>query len=213
MVLGIGDRHAQNVLVDVRTAEVVHIDFGVAFEQGESMERERGRWSGHVCSTFDTNPTPSPRPPMKGKLLNIPEVVPFRLTNDVVDGMGVSGVRGGFTKASEETLRVLRENAEAIVTICEVFLHDPLHRWVSSVGSSLSLTLTMGERPAQMDGRPAEKEDGGGRGRIRLERPRGSKRGWGDRHDHRGGGGGELGRGTGHPPVETQASGFRRGLR
>jgi len=34
MILGIGDRHTQNILVDLETAEVVHIDFGVAFEQG-----------------------------------------------------------------------------------------------------------------------------------------------------------------------------------
>lgn len=27
-VLGLGDRHTQNILIDDRTAEVVHIDFG-----------------------------------------------------------------------------------------------------------------------------------------------------------------------------------------
>ena len=27
-ILGIGDRHAHNILVDTTTAEVVHIDFG-----------------------------------------------------------------------------------------------------------------------------------------------------------------------------------------
>lgn len=33
-VVGLGDRHAMNILVDQATAEVVHIDLGVAFEQG-----------------------------------------------------------------------------------------------------------------------------------------------------------------------------------
>ena len=32
--MGLGDRHSMNVLVDERTAEVVHIDLGIAFEQG-----------------------------------------------------------------------------------------------------------------------------------------------------------------------------------
>ncbi|KAM8719535.1 hypothetical protein ACLKA7_005726 [Drosophila subpalustris] len=34
-VLGLGDRHTQNILIDEQTAEVVHIDFGIAFEQGK----------------------------------------------------------------------------------------------------------------------------------------------------------------------------------
>jgi phosphatidylinositol kinase/protein kinase (PI-3 family) len=97
MILGIGDRHSQNILIDEKTAEVVHIDFGVTFEQG--------------------------------KALRTPETVPFRLTPDVVDGFGVSGVNGVFTNACIETLGVLRENADAILTICEVFVHDPLHKW------------------------------------------------------------------------------------
>lgn len=33
-VVGLGDRHSMNVLMDQVTAEVVHIDLGVAFEQG-----------------------------------------------------------------------------------------------------------------------------------------------------------------------------------
>lgn len=36
-ILGIGDRHAHNVLVDTTTAEVVHIDFGIAYEQGKGL--------------------------------------------------------------------------------------------------------------------------------------------------------------------------------
>lgn len=30
-ILGLGDRHVQNILVDKRTAEVIHIDFGTVF--------------------------------------------------------------------------------------------------------------------------------------------------------------------------------------
>ena len=32
-VMGIGDRHPQNIMFDSRTAELLHIDFGIAFEQ------------------------------------------------------------------------------------------------------------------------------------------------------------------------------------
>ncbi|XP_030382015.1 serine/threonine-protein kinase ATM [Scaptodrosophila lebanonensis] len=36
-ILGLGDRHLQNILLDQSTAEVVHIDFGIAFEQGKIL--------------------------------------------------------------------------------------------------------------------------------------------------------------------------------
>jgi serine-protein kinase ATM len=32
-VLGLGDRHGQNILLDMQTGEVIHIDLGIAFEQ------------------------------------------------------------------------------------------------------------------------------------------------------------------------------------
>ena len=32
-ILGLGDRHVSNILIDCQTAEMVHIDFGIAFDQ------------------------------------------------------------------------------------------------------------------------------------------------------------------------------------
>ncbi|KAJ2936959.1 hypothetical protein H1R20_g142, partial [Candolleomyces eurysporus] len=96
-VLGLGDRHTSNILLDNSTGEVVHIDLGIAFDQG--------------------------------RLLPIPELVPFRLTRDIVDGMGISGTQGVFQRCAEETLRVLREGSDIIMTVLEVFKYDPLHSW------------------------------------------------------------------------------------
>lgn len=59
----------------------------------------------------------------------MPERVPFRMTRDMVDGMGSSGTKGVFQRCAEETLRVLREDSEVIMTVLEVFKHDPLHSW------------------------------------------------------------------------------------
>lgn len=36
-ILGLGDRHLSNILLDIVTGEVVHIDFGIAFEQGKLL--------------------------------------------------------------------------------------------------------------------------------------------------------------------------------
>nr|GAT47337.1 predicted protein [Mycena chlorophos] len=99
-ILGLGDRHTSNILLDTTSGEVVHIDLGIAFDQG--------------------------------KRLGVPELVPFRMTRDMVDGMGSSGTGGVFQRCSEETLRVLREGSAVIMTVLEVFRHDPLHSWTAS---------------------------------------------------------------------------------
>ncbi|KAH9632713.1 hypothetical protein HF086_013085 [Spodoptera exigua] len=36
-ILGLGDRHVFNILIDSRTAEVIHIDLGIAFDQGKTL--------------------------------------------------------------------------------------------------------------------------------------------------------------------------------
>lgn len=36
-IMGIGDRHVNNILIDKETAEVIHIDFGIAFERGKLL--------------------------------------------------------------------------------------------------------------------------------------------------------------------------------
>lgn len=41
-ILGIGDRHTSNILVDTHSGEVVQIDFGIVFEQGK-VRLEAGR--------------------------------------------------------------------------------------------------------------------------------------------------------------------------
>lgn len=96
-VLGLGDRHGHNILLDENSGEVVHIDLGVAFEAG--------------------------------RVLPVPEVVPFRLTRDLVDGMGQTGVEGVFRRCCNLTLEALRHDQEAIMTILDVLRYDPLHSW------------------------------------------------------------------------------------
>ena len=71
-IIGLGDRHSSNILMDVQTAEMIHIDLGVAFEQG--------------------------------KCLKTPEQVPFRMTRDIVDGMGACGVEGVMRRCCEACL-------------------------------------------------------------------------------------------------------------
>ncbi|KAK0621491.1 hypothetical protein B0T17DRAFT_608684 [Bombardia bombarda] len=96
-VLGLGDRHGHNILLDSKTGEVVHIDLGVAFEMG--------------------------------RVLPVPELVPFRMTRDIVDGMGITKTEGVFRRCCEFTLDALREETYSIMTILDVLRYDPLYSW------------------------------------------------------------------------------------
>lgn len=96
-ILGLGDRHCNNILLDKNSGEPIHIDLGVAFDQG--------------------------------KRLPIPETVPFRLTRDIVDGFGITGIHGVFDKSCEHTYRVLRHNKDHILAILDVLRWDPLYSW------------------------------------------------------------------------------------
>lgn len=67
-----------------------------------------------------------------GKLLKTPEIVPFRLTRDMVDAMGITGLEGIFRKTAEQTMKILRKNQDRLLTVLEVFVHDPLYKWALS---------------------------------------------------------------------------------
>jgi len=54
------------------------------------------------------------------------------MTADMVDGMGTTGTQGVFQRCGEETLRVLRNDSEVVLTVLEVFKYDPLHSWTAS---------------------------------------------------------------------------------
>jgi len=70
-------------------------------------------------------------PPLlvQGALLSIPELAPFRLTRDLVDGCGVLGTEGPLRASCEACLRVLRRSQRALLAVTGVFLHDPLFKW------------------------------------------------------------------------------------
>ncbi|XP_056151597.1 serine/threonine-protein kinase ATR [Lampris incognitus] len=104
-ILGLGDRHGENILFDSLTGECIHVDFNCLFNKGE---------------TFD-----------------VPEVVPFRLTQNMVHAMGPMGTEGLFRQACEVTLRLMRDQREPLMSVLKTFLHDPLVEW-SKQGKGLS---------------------------------------------------------------------------
>ncbi|KXS21067.1 hypothetical protein M427DRAFT_310695 [Gonapodya prolifera JEL478] len=96
-ILGLGDRHGENILLDETNGDCVHVDFNCLFEKGRYFER--------------------------------PELVPFRLTQNVVDAFGITGIEGVFRKSCQVTMKVLRANKDSLMSVLETFTHDPLVEW------------------------------------------------------------------------------------
>ncbi|XP_013417435.1 serine/threonine-protein kinase ATR-like isoform X2 [Lingula anatina] len=96
-ILGLGDRHGENILFDSTNGDTVHVDFNCLFNKGESFE----------C----------------------PEVVPFRLTHNMVDAMGPMGFEGIFRRACEVTLRVMKDQMDPLMCVLKTFIYDPLVEW------------------------------------------------------------------------------------
>jgi serine/threonine-protein kinase ATR len=104
-VMGLGDRHCENILMASSNGDCIHVDFNCLFNKGES--------------------------------LGVPEIVPFRLTHNMVEAMGPIGYEGIYRKVCEVSLGVLRDYRESLLTILKTFIYDPLVEWKAApVGNS-----------------------------------------------------------------------------
>ncbi|XP_039962774.1 serine/threonine-protein kinase Smg1 [Bactrocera tryoni] len=99
-VIGLGDRHLDNVLINLTSGEIVHIDYNVCFE--------------------------------KGKTLRVPEKVPFRMTPNLEEALGITGIEGTYRLGCEHVLKILRKERETLLTLLEAFVYDPLVDWTVS---------------------------------------------------------------------------------
>jgi ataxia telangiectasia mutated family protein len=144
-LVGLGDRHLNNILIDECTAEIVHIDLGknecvpyatavqCVFASGMAFEYSR-------------------------RALQVPEQVPFRLTRDMLDPMGAWGIDSPFTATCMWTMAVMRAHKSVLLTIISVFtlqshpitftcdtfqilMHDPV--------------ASFQERPIKLDEKPS----------------------------------------------------------
>ncbi|USW55643.1 Putative phosphatidylinositol 3-/4-kinase, catalytic domain, FATC domain, UME [Septoria linicola] len=114
-VLGLGDRHGENILLMEGTGGVFHVDFNCLFDKGLTFEK--------------------------------PELVPFRLTHNMVDAMGPYGYEGPFRKSSELTLSLLRQERDTLMTVLETFLYDPT---ADFIGKKKRKTHGVPDTPAEV---------------------------------------------------------------
>ena len=94
-IIGLGDRHPGNIMIQRMTGNVVHIDFGDCFE----VTKERAQ---------------------------LAETIPFRLTRNIIATLGPCSIEGSFRRTFEEGIRVIRDRREAVMSILEIFIREPI---------------------------------------------------------------------------------------
>ncbi|PRP86009.1 serine/threonine-protein kinase ATR-like [Planoprotostelium fungivorum] len=93
-ILGLGDRHSENIMLDANNGDCVHVDFNCLFYKGLTFAE--------------------------------PETVPFRLTNNMLDVMGILGYKGIFVNICRQSLSLIRQHRETLLSVLETFIYDPL---------------------------------------------------------------------------------------
>ena len=111
-VLGLGDRHGENILFEEGNGGTLHVDFNCLFDKGLTFEK--------------------------------PELVPFRLTHNMVDAFGAQGHEGPYRKSCELALGILRGNEDTLMTILETFLYDPT---TDFIGKKKKINPTVPDTP------------------------------------------------------------------
>jgi serine/threonine-protein kinase ATR len=115
-IVGLGDRHSQNILLDQKTAECVHVDFDVLFDKGLLL----------------TTPELAPFRLTRNIV-------------DAMGVTGYEGVFRHSCECVMSILRE-KENCNVLVNNLEAFVHDPLVIWfkqgTAKSGSSSSSSST-----------------------------------------------------------------------
>ena len=97
-MIGIGDRHLENFLIDCSDGCVLGIDFGIAFGSGLH--------------------------------LGIPELMPFRLTQQIEGVIAPHPLEGVYKQTMVHVMTALRRRGSLILDTCEIFVKEPLLDWV-----------------------------------------------------------------------------------
>ncbi|KAK7005038.1 DNA-dependent protein kinase catalytic subunit, partial [Biomphalaria glabrata] len=99
-LLGIGDRHLSNFMVDLKTGQLIGIDFGHAF--GSATE-----------------------------FLPVPELMPFRLTRQLINLSLPLKVKGQMESTMRHVLRALRADSDLLLRTMDVFVKEPHLDWLN----------------------------------------------------------------------------------
>lgn len=106
-LLGIGDRHLSNIMMNMEKGLLIGIDFGLAFGAAATIE--------------------------------VPELIPFRLTSHFVNVFEPLGINGILKKNMMHALRCFKDHRETILICLEVFVKEPTLDWLLKSKNNTSI--------------------------------------------------------------------------
>lgn len=114
-ILGLGDRHPSNLMLDRLSGKILHIDFGDCFEvkSEASISMPSPMYALQVAMDRE----------------KFPEKIPFRLTRMLINAMEVTGIEGTYRRTCESVMSVLHRNKDSVMAVLEAFVYDPLLNW------------------------------------------------------------------------------------
>jgi ataxia telangiectasia mutated family protein len=120
-------------LIKESTGELVHIDFGIVFEQGK------------VLPTPEKIPFRLTRDMIDGMVSGLINSLMFNcicfypMSSKFWSHQGPMGTEGVFTSAARATTKVLRENSSSLLTVLSAVVSDPLYKWNVSTAKGRQL--------------------------------------------------------------------------
>ncbi|RGB41839.1 hypothetical protein C1646_738849 [Rhizophagus diaphanus] len=140
-LIGIGDRHLENFLIDMTKGSLISIDFGHAF--------------GSATET-----------------LEVPELIPFRLTRQIETLMEPLGSRGLLEYPMIKILQIMQANKDILLNAMDIFVKEPLLDWLTRANNQKNRNSNeIGEENLQtVEWYPRQKLDIARR-KLELENP------------------------------------------
>lgn len=128
-LIGLGDRHLDNLLVDLTTGRLIHIDFNVCFDEGRHLRVPE------LVPFRLTRILRHPLGPIAFQMLGNPPP-------SSIDSNADAPLFGTFGQSFRSTLETFRKINELIMIQMQSFVLDPLTDWLRLRQSEASFDLS-----------------------------------------------------------------------
>lgn len=135
-VLGIGDRHLSNFMINIETGGIIGIDFGHAFGSATQVRQNVMVCAEKICVYFFISVVN--RIIFRdievfldscSQFLPVPELMPFRLTQQFINLMQPLRKSGLIQSVMVHSLRAYSADPDLLLNTMDVFVKEPSLDW------------------------------------------------------------------------------------